>query len=443
MTTAYISFQEWNNYNSYTFALEKDYVMSETFKNMSPRNFTNLLLMSEQLWEVVETNADKENHSKYKKLLDTEIGKVQKLFEEDITLLKTELDEKRLKLEMIDDTIEKTVETSLKSSTRSYEAQIEYLRKTNDDLKKMYDTFVDNHKYIVEMIEKSKTEQITKLETTINNQVAKIKTLEDKYENKGSTTKGATGEMDMLTLIQKHTLWRNVEDTSKLPHSGDMRCNINEVCTMIEVKNYSRDVPSKEVVKFLRDMEENPNIPYGIFISLYTEITGKRGTINVEWTNQGQFCIFISKFIETDVELVFKFLEQCSNISSRIYGLHHRSSDEELVMFKEKLGQIKCLISDQLVDINQVMLSIGHDRKILVDMITKQGMTYKNMLEKVKINTNNIIDIIMCNREDVEEVENKEVIVEANKESVKGPLDALFGRVSEVDVSKKIKKKNK
>jgi len=441
MTTAYISTKEGNDYNSYTFALEKDYELSETFKKMSPRNFTNLLIMSEQLWEVVETNTDKKNYIKYKKLLEAEVSKVQKLFEDDITSLKTELDEKRLKLEMIDDTIEKAVETSLKTSTHSYEAQIQYLRKTNDDLKKMYDTFVDSHKYTLEMIEKSKMEQITKLENTIHTHVNKIKLLEDKYENKGSTIKGATGEMDMMTLIQKHTSWRNVEDTSKLPHSGDMRCNINEVSVMIEVKNYSRDVPSKEVVKFLRDMEENPNIPYGIFVSLYTEISGKRGSLNIEWTNQGQFCIFVSKFIEMDIELVFKFLEQCSSISSRVYSLHHRSSDEELGLFKEKLGQIKCLISDQLLDINQVMLSIGHDRKLLVDMITKQGMSYKNMLEKVKLNTNNIIDIIMCNREEVNEVENK--IEENNNEPVKGPLDILFGRVSDVDVSKKSKKKSK
>ena len=449
MNSTYVSLKEGDDYNFHTIALEKEYEFSENLKSLSPRNFTNLLIMAEQLWEVVEINTDKNNHNKYKKLLETEIGKVQKLFEDDILSLKTELEEKRLKLETIDETIEKAVETSLKTSNHSYEAQIEYLRRANDDLKKMYETLGDNHKYMIEMVEKNKTEQINKLENTISSHLIKIKALEDKYENKGSSIKGATGEMDMLTLIQKHTSWRNIEDTSKLPHSGDMRCNINSVSTMIEVKNYSRDVPTKEIVKFLRDMEENPNIPYGIFVSLYTEITGKRGTINIEWTNQGQFCVFVSRFIETDVELVFKFLEQCSNIGSRVYGLHHRSSDEELGMFKEKLGQIKCLISDQLVDINQVMLSIGHDRKILVDMITKQGMTYKNMLEKVKINTNNIIDIIMCNREEVNDVDNKELIIEEKVcEPVRGPLDVLFGKVSDVEAPnieppKKVKKKNK
>jgi hypothetical protein len=290
----------------------------------------------------------------------------------------------------------------------------------NDDLKGMYNTAVENNKHTIEKVERIKDAERKRVEEDYNNALRKVHELQAKYETKVAVARGTIGETAFAEYIEKYTNWRDVENTSKIPQSGDLQCMINKVKTIVEVKNYTKDVPTKEIQKFMRDMDSHTETPFGIFISMNTEITGKRNTINVDWTEHGQLCIFISKFQETDVEYTMKMLEQYAEVANRVYTLHHRCSEEELSMYKEKHNHIKTIITEQITDIAQLIQNIGHDRRIMIDNLTKQGIVYKSTLEKIKLSGSNVIDLIMGTSDNMQEEE------PVKDETQKGPLDQFF-----------------
>lgn len=410
--TALIKSEREDDYTILTFAIPNIDEFYDKLTKLSPFMFAKVLEISMNVLETVETYSNSNNYKNYKEIVEKEF----KIKEED---LNNTIKYYEGKFDEYDEIVEKSIEVSLNKLKGTYEGQIEQLKKSNEMLKSMYDSLLTSNKDVIERVEMSKNNYIKTLEASVDTATAKIKMLEDRYERSvSSSMKGSHGETNFMELIHKHTSWRNVEDTSKTAHSGDMRCNIGEVCTLIEVKNYSKEVPTKEIVKFLRDMEENPTIPYGIFASLTTGITGKREDISMEWTNQGQLCVFISKFLDNDVDMTMKMLGQLAILGNRMYGIHHKCSEEELGMYKDKLSQIKYIISNHVVDINQLMLMLGHDRKILLETLTKQGAMYKISLEKMKVSVENIIDIIMGEHEDV-------------GGNVIGPLDELFRKKTE------------
>ena len=189
----------------------------------------------------------------------------------------------------------------------------------------------------------------------------------------------------------------------------------------------------------MRDMDSHTETPFGIFISMNTGITGKRSTISVDWTEHGQLCVLISKMQETDIEYTMKMLEQYAEVANRVYSLHHRCSEEELAMYKEKHQHIKSIITEQMNDIGQLTQQIGHDRRIMIDNLTKQGMMYKNTLEKIKMSACNTIDIILGTHS---EIATEETVVEKKE----GTLSEFFKSVVEdggATVEKKSKRKKK
>ena len=400
--TAFIKSERKGDYNILSLAIPYSYELNDKLKKLSPLIFTKVLEVSLNTLETVEKYSNNKSYVDYKEILEKELEKKDKEFEVREGGLKHLIEDYETKIEEYETVVEKSVETSLKNLTRTYEGQIEQLKKSNEMLKNMYDSLLTSNKDVIERVEMSKNNYINTLETSLSNATSKIKILEERYEKTvSSSMKGMSGETNFMELIHKHTSWTNVEDTSKIPHSGDIRCNIGDVCAMIEVKNYGKDVPTKEVVKFLRDMEENPVIPYGIFVSLATGITGKRTDISMEWINQGQLCVFISRFLDNDVDMSMKMLGQLAFLGNRIYSIHHKCGEGELGMYKDKLGQIKYIVSNHIVDINQLMLMVGHDRKILIETLTKQGAMYKVSLEKMKVSVDNVMDIIMGEHEEV------------------------------------------
>ncbi len=54
--------------------------------------------------------------------------------------------------------------------------------------------------------------------------------------------------------LQRQYPLATITDTSKTPNSGDLMITLQEKCILIEVKNYSKTVDQREVVKFLNDV---------------------------------------------------------------------------------------------------------------------------------------------------------------------------------------------
>ena len=124
----------------------------------------------------------------------------------------------------------------------------------------------------------------------------------------GSHKKGTQGEAIFTDYLQR--IFGSVgmkeeftlEDVGKEGHQGDVRMSWKSHKLLWEVKNYSRNVNSDEVKKFLRDMEENRDISLGVMVSLTTGITGhqKAGNIDLQELRDGRMCVYINCFLKNE-----------------------------------------------------------------------------------------------------------------------------------------------
>jgi len=92
------------------------------------------------------------------------------------------------------------------------------------------------------------------------------------------------------------------EIVSDEPHQADIHASIqvergdegNEsIPVLIEAKLYSYSVPDDEVEKFWEDLSRKTEFKAGLFVSLTSDIVGKKGPINIEVSNN-KLAIFIA-----------------------------------------------------------------------------------------------------------------------------------------------------
>jgi hypothetical protein len=113
---------------------------------------------------------------------------------------------------------------------------------------------------------------------------------------------GKEGEANFENIIdQCLSNEYKMENMSKTSRSGDFYLSWNSSKTnkiykiLIDVKKYATTVPSKEVIKFYRDLNVN-NIGGGLFLSLTSKICGISKTIELKnhQKDNGQIvsCIF-------------------------------------------------------------------------------------------------------------------------------------------------------
>jgi hypothetical protein len=82
-------------------------------------------------------------------------------------------------------------------------------------------------------------------------------------------------------------------------HEGDFVMTIEGEQIMWELKDYTGDVPKKEVDKFFRDMKDYKGAKIGVMVSKVSDISGRHGAVVFEIVDNRLF-VFVNKFDEWD-----------------------------------------------------------------------------------------------------------------------------------------------
>jgi hypothetical protein len=221
----------------------------------------------------------------------------------------------------------------------------------------------------------------------------------------------------------------NVSDVSRKPHSGDMiitRPNnldgdnlvIYNSKMLVEVKNYTNTVPSREVDKFLEDLRTNKDIVGGLFISLNSDIVGVR---SFEFQNvfleRHVPILYVSSNIESIILLAAtilwefidnKFLENTENdkLSARIDEIY-----EKILKLSDVLENIKYskIMLDKMrdtvnVSVNSVqnnlflaehsISEISNHIKKIIDRISEEKSTIEKCKNRIRGECGKVIDSI-------------------------------------------------
>lgn len=160
--------------------------------------------------------------------------------------------------------------------------------------------------------------------------------------NAGSKKKGDHGEGMFKDLLLRAFGSTNrgetfdIEGVGAEGHQGDLRMQWLGHRILVEVKNYDRNVESKEVTKFLRDMEESRDVSLGIMVGLYKGIAGhtKAGRVDIEELRDGRICVYLTEFmLHEDPVLILQglkpFLETFLDYRTKLLKTKTKTSSEE------------------------------------------------------------------------------------------------------------------
>jgi hypothetical protein len=167
-------------------------------------------------------------------------------------------------------------------------------------------------------------------------------------------------------------------------------------------------VPSKEVTKFYRDMEEHPDYPLGLFVSQKTNIDSKKSGnfILSEWTANSQLLVFINSFNSHAPEDVLNFIDMCADIALKVFKMsHERPEDSDNTMLLQgKIDMVKPIVQKELKAITEFLNAVNVQKTALIQSVTKyhteNSLAIKHRRESLK----EIMDIFLGKDESHEEV---------------------------------------
>jgi hypothetical protein len=356
-------------------------------------NFTS------RLSEIIQTITDKQQafnnqidtvRSEYDAQIKT-IAKEKKKLEDDATAAKAELEtslQKEIRL--------------LKKQVAEKDSELQSLSKgeaivreqCNSEAQKLLKIVEEKNAAAQDAMRKSYEQAITLKEEALQHREAKISQREQELQttlqrNASSSYRGQDGETFFQTLAEEKMKWK-LTDTSKIPHSCDYSATIHNIQVFFEMKNYTSDVRSDQVTKFLRDMKEHPEVHIGIFISLDTKITGKDKDkpISIEWINDTQCAVYIQRFKELDEDHTMSLIDQVikmSSIYSKMIGSKGDMSEES--MLQGRIDKARVYIEEYISETCSLIKRVTNDQKLHRQLVES---SYSHTLAVLKTQSNAI-----------------------------------------------------
>ncbi len=342
--------------------VKSDFALPDVYTKGTLEEVEEALWVGANIQGAVRTRRGNDEIKKITELKDSEIARIQGMYNEKLTKL---LDDIRT-ITAEKDRIAAEYSQGLKEARvgerevvgREWEEKLRLLRKDHEILQGRYESLEgrrrvleegrandiqDAVKRTEELMEKlvaSKQEQLQKMELAymkLNDTIAKqsdeISRLSGQITKRGANVKvkGSDYEEEFGEKLKRsYGLCRGfkLKDTRLgMGHEMDFAMEMDGHAVMWELKNYTATVPKAEVEKFLRDLKENPQAKVGVMISRATDIYGKNGTgpMLTEFDND-KMMIYINRFEEfcgEDENRIFQML----GALFRIWWEYHREEN--------------------------------------------------------------------------------------------------------------------
>jgi hypothetical protein len=176
---------------------------------------------------------------------------------------------------------------------------------------------------------------------------------------KASATIGQDGERVLEEMLTRDF---TVLNTAKTGKTGDFIILVNGIRILIEVKKYSKTVPSAEIKKFYRDLQANSSVRGGLFISLTSRIAGISKIIQYSDTSISGTripIVFVSLDNITTIAEVIKACIEIIQIDVQCQSRHIHVEDEinnsvnELHANLDCISRCRMLVDEASVSMNK------------------------------------------------------------------------------------------
>lgn len=228
--------------------------------------------------------------------------------------------------------------------------------------------------------------------------------------DKSNNIKGITGENIIFDFFKVNFSNYTLEDTSQIPHSGDLKIFIPEITenVLIEVKNYKNTIDQKQIDKLYYDLNYT-GINYAIFISIKSNIVNKKN--NIEWEiKNNKVIIFISNFTN---ELLFLGIYILLNLHTIL------KNNKQITNNNINENELLYLINNILIQKNTIN-QLKHNILSLHDNVSKDILNIYNLVIKYEnelfYNINNLKGLINKNIDNYSKpINNNDIIHQINE----------------------------
>lgn len=200
--------------------------------------------------------------------------------------------------------------------------------------------------------------------------------------------RGIEGQEQVKDLLIKHF---HISDKSRVAHSGDIEIKSGGVNILVEVKNYSKKVPTIEVEKFYEDLNSGYNSA-GLFISLHSDIIGMNSKIKLKKImieSNTVPIIFISSDDENTIISAVKFLEELVISETNTKCLPDIRGREKLQEVIRDLGMINGDIERMSTTFSRGTLKLSNkiasERRSISDFLAQGSAMIHPKMEREQI----------------------------------------------------------
>ncbi len=186
-------------------------------------------------------------------------------------------------------------------------------------------------------------------------------------KSKTSSIKGRIAENFLENVIKDLFPSYSLDVTAQTGHEADMVLYKDSLKILIESKNYSNVVPTKEITKFKLDLKRM-NIKHGLFVSFSSKITGKQ---NIEIEHYDDTVILYLSCIEFDREIINMAL-------TLLIYLSKLTNDKQFIsgpLLSEKANEILLIVND----LNKLYTTLSKNKYTLLEEKKKISTSLDNI----------------------------------------------------------------
>lgn len=222
----------------------------------------------------------------------------------------------------------------------------------HDDYRTKIEHFIESYKTDLDSFSQSIKQPINVLSQHSLDLNQSVSDLLSRYNN--SSDKGKTGEAELLNVLNRLYPSYEIVNTTGSTGCGDFIIKRNDKTSiLIETKDYSVNVPSKEVDKFIRDTESNRMS--GIFLSQCSGIATKP---NWGLDLFGSFCRIYVHNVKYNPDIVHSAIQLLDMVEERIIKINKEPSDAFISISEETALKIDNEINNLIRNRNELITRI-------------------------------------------------------------------------------------
>jgi hypothetical protein len=358
----------------FTFLLPNTTVLPERFYTASPTQFLAALVLAESILKEQDSLTFKDHENK-------QLHQIKLIHQKEIDKLQKEHAEVKQDIERQYQHDLRNVENQRKSLLKQITDLEIHLQEANTSADTIRLRFQEEAERRVAQKDSDLQHLIQHLRQELDRERNERKESESKLlalqtVRTNSSRKGREGEKQFETLCAENKGW-NLTYSGKTGHAADYVASIHGLQVRFEVKKYNYTVPTKEMEKFRRDLQEHPETDVGIFVSMETHLTAIQ-EIHVEYTPTHQAIVWIPQLLQHDIDSLFQWMDLTIQLVKPYRKiLQEKTKDKDFATLKEKVERVILLCQSCVRRLTENTKQLEIDRRACQDrfdtLVKNQG----------------------------------------------------------------------